>query len=111
MSVTYDYYQEETSFILEKEESGGNTILHSEPAPFAYTVISGPKTVSKTLSEGVYLFKISDTYGDGICCDYSPNGSYVLKADGSQFASGGQFSASETVKFQVASDGSVAVLS
>ena len=40
---------------------------------------------------------MSDSYGDGICCQYG-SGSYVVLYDGVQQASGGSFGASETTE-------------
>lgn len=42
------------------------------------------------------IFKITDTYGDGICCNFG-NGSYTVFTDGVMSATGGQFTYSETV--------------
>lgn len=43
-----------------------------------------------------YIFEISDTYGDGICC-FSGNGSYVLKDDSDNIiASGGDYGFGES---------------
>jgi len=45
-------------------------------------------------------FKIEDSYGDGICCDYG-NGSYTITDGlGNIIAQGGDFSTSEEIKFE-----------
>jgi PKD repeat protein len=49
---------------------------------------------------GCYTFTIFDSYGDGICCGFSGNGSYtVTDPDGTQIASGGDFGNSESTPF------------
>ena len=47
----------------------------------------------------VYSFTISDTYGDGICCDYG-SGYYSITSCGQVVASGGSFTESETVTIE-----------
>lgn len=42
------------------------------------------------------IFEITDTYGDGICCNFG-NGSYTLFVDGVMMATGGQFTYRERV--------------
>ena len=57
--------------------------------------------VSYTFPADVCLtFKIEDSYGDGICCNYG-NGSYlVTDANGTVLASGGSFGDKESVMFR-----------
>ena len=50
-------------------------------------------------SGSVYSFTISDTYGDGICCDYG-SGYYSITSCGQVVASGGSFTDSETVSIE-----------
>ncbi|KAL7451496.1 hypothetical protein ACHAWC_003319, partial [Mediolabrus comicus] len=57
------------------------------------------------VSSGEYEFIISDSYGDGICCDYD-DGSYSVEYKGETVASGGDFGFSESSAF-----GSCATLS
>merc|ERR1712190_32060 len=52
-------------------------------------------------SSGSYTFKITDAYGDGICCSYG-NGGYSVKVNDEEVASGGQFGSEETKSFDVA---------
>merc|ERR1711982_150323 len=49
----------------------------------------------KCFSSGTYKFKITDGYGDGLCCSYG-NGGYVVEVDDDEVASGGQFGSEET---------------
>ncbi|KAL7523724.1 hypothetical protein ACHAXR_000305, partial [Thalassiosira sp. AJA248-18] len=50
-----------------------------------------------------YEFSIADTWGDGICCSYG-SGSYTIRSDGAQVASGGDFGSSETKTFGTTTD-------
>ncbi len=57
-------------------------------------------TADLCLEEDTYTFTINDTYGDGICCSFG-NGSYSITVDGSEVASGAQFTSSESKSFSV----------
>lgn len=52
------------------------------------------------LNEGDYNFVITDSYGDGICCQYG-QGSYSIATAEETLASGGQFGSSETKTFTI----------
>merc|ERR1719297_634365 len=52
-----------------------------------------------------YIFIISDSYGDGICCE-SGEGSYTVTVDGKVVAEGGEFSSSEETEFSIDADAS-----
>jgi hypothetical protein len=100
MKVKYDYYYEETSFKLHKKTGPTSwTLIHSQPAP-STEPIHPSVTVSVDLEPGEYRFKILDSFGDGICCDYG-NGYYQLSANGSVFASGGNYGVRDLVFFTV----------
>ncbi|KAJ1457233.1 peptidase S8/S53 domain-containing protein [Pelagophyceae sp. CCMP2097] len=47
-----------------------------------------------------YTFKITDTYGDGLCCEYGAGG-YRLSLEGVEVAAGGVFRLSEETTFLV----------
>jgi len=55
------------------------------------------------IPSGGYVFTIYDTFGDGICCAYG-EGYYRLILNGTEIATGGEFTASESVTFNT-SDG------
>merc|ERR1712083_960967 len=57
-------------------------------------------TKSGCLEPDEYTFTITDAYGDGICCSYG-SGGYVIKVDGTEVVSGGEFGDSETETFTV----------
>lgn len=45
--------------------------------------------------ETVIVVTVSDSYDDGLCCNYG-NGSWALSADGTELVSGGSFTSSES---------------
>jgi len=49
--------------------------------------------------ERIYTFSISDTYGDGICCEYYGSGSYKLYLGETAFIEGGHFFSSNQHMF------------
>merc|ERR1719254_285433 len=55
----------------------------------------------KCFTSGTYKFKITDGYGDGLCCSYG-DGGYVVKVDDKEVISGGDFDSEETKTFEVA---------
>lgn len=97
VNLTTDDYGSETSWEItntnnQVEASGGN---YASNQTYSESVC---------LSEGDFTFTISDTYGDGICCNYGA-GSYSLIMDGVTVASGDSFSASESTSFSLGSTG------
>lgn len=52
------------------------------------------------LQEGCYIFKIEDSYGDGLCCEYGLGSWEILNDDGLTIEySNGEFEDSESVQF------------
>ncbi|UII28631.1 M4 family metallopeptidase [Fulvivirga maritima] len=95
LTLVLDNYPAETSWTL---ASGGSTIASGGNYSSAGSTI----TETFTLADGDYIFTISDSFGDGICCSYG-NGSYTLtdNGSGSTIASGGSFGSSDFVEFCV----------
>ena len=92
VSITLDNYPGETAWTF--TNASGAVVASST----SYASNSPNTNVSETvcLPDGCYDFRITDSYGDGICCQYG-NGSYtVTDAGGTVLASGGQFTSSET---------------
>jgi len=56
------------------------------------------------LTDDCYTFNITDTYGDGICCAYG-NGAYTINVNGTDVATGGNFTTSTTEQFCIQTDG------
>lgn len=47
--------------------------------------------VDLCLTDGCYIFEISDSYGDGLCCEYGEGGWTILDENGSEVDSGGEY--------------------
>ena len=97
IDITQDQYGSETTW--EINDGLGNVLFTGGP----YTD-GNDQTVESTdvcLEEGeCYNFVINDAYGDGICCGFG-NGSYTVSGSGLVYASGGEFTDSETTNFCV----------
>jgi hypothetical protein len=94
--MTFDNYPEETSWEI---RNTSNQVVFSG-GTYGSQADGSSLTVTKCLDAGCYTFTIKDTYGDGICCSYG-NGSYTVTSNGTTFASGGTFGASQSTNFCV----------
>ncbi len=97
LTITLDNYPEETGWTL--QTSGGTTVAsnsYSTANPDGSTVVED----INGLASGDYVFTITDTYGDGICCSYG-NGSYTLESSEGVIVTGGSFTSSEATNFCV----------
>merc|ERR1712176_588478 len=90
VEITTDNYGAETSFDI-KDNSGDN-IMEGGDYESATTYAE-----STCVGGGSYTFTINDSYGDGICCAYG-SGSYSVKVNDEEVASGGEFSGSTEEK-------------
>jgi hypothetical protein len=77
------------------------------PQEIGWTLVSGTDLLASGGSVGTTIcvepeqcltFRITDTAGDGICCQYG-TGSYTVTLDGQLVASGGNYAAEETTLF------------
>ncbi|WP_452603064.1 T9SS type A sorting domain-containing protein [Pontimicrobium sp. MEBiC06410] len=96
VSITFDDYPEETGWSINNTD--GVSV-----ASGTYSVANPDgSTVTETLClpNGCYNFVITDSYGDGICCDFG-NGSYSVTNGEEVLASGGSFNNTETTNFCV----------
>ena len=96
INMTFDNYPEETSWEI---LNASNQVVFSG-GTYGSQADGSSLTVTKCLDAGCYTFKIKDSYGDGMCCSYG-NGSYTVTSNGTTFASGGTFGASESTSFCV----------
>ena len=55
--------------------------------------------VDLCLAEGCYIFEISDSYGDGLCCEYGEGAWTILDENGATVDSGGEFEDSDQTVF------------
>ncbi|WP_417854266.1 M43 family zinc metalloprotease [Xanthomarina gelatinilytica] len=91
LNLVPDNYGSETSWTF-SDESGN--VLYSG-GPYTDGNTNPIDEVFTLTATGCYTFTISDSFGDGICCDWG-NGSYELKTmDDTVIFSGGSFSSSE----------------
>merc|ERR1712060_402724 len=94
LELTTDNYPGETAWGI--ENSSGDQLYDGS----GYSDKNTLYTINMCLESDDYTFKITDTYGDGICCSYGQGG-YVIKVDGTEVVSGGEFGDSETETFTV----------
>jgi hypothetical protein len=94
-SLLTDNYGAETSWELKNE-------LNEVVAAGANLSSNTSYNQAFCLADGTYTFTINDSYGDGICCTYG-EGSYAIEHAGTTLASGGSFTSSESVTFELLS--------
>merc|ERR1719226_400207 len=94
LELTTDNYPAETEWDI-KNSSGEEKYNGS-----GYSDANTLYTVNMCLASDEYTFKITDAYGDGICCSYG-NGGYKIMVDGTEVVSGSEFGDSKTESFTV----------
>merc|ERR1712071_570719 len=96
MVLKTDNYVPESAWTL--KNSNGNTVL-SKPASY-YSQSHKEYVDDYCVADGTYTYTITDTYGDGICCNYG-TGYYKIFGNGVELAQGGEFTQtdSRTVTF------------
>merc|ERR1712157_589919 len=99
ISLTTDLYGYETSFTLVNELDGGLRFMGGS--------YSSSKTFQEStcLANGRYIFTISDSHGDGICCGSQGDGSYKITLGDELIGQGGDFGESEQIVFDVGPPG------
>ena len=90
MTSVLDQYPGEFTWIL--TDATGNTVWSGGP----YDQPDATVVETACLPEGCYDLTVSDSFGDGICCEYG-DGSYTLEVDGVVVATGGDFGDGETI--------------
>lgn len=90
-----DDFPEETS--IEIREQLSNNLVYMDSDFDANTLVN----LTYCLDTGCYIFRITDSYGDGICCSYG-NGYYEFYLpNGTLGTSGGQFAFTDSYQFCV----------
>ena len=100
LELTTDRYASETSWSLAERDDSNNPIVSVAAGMYATsTYMIGPSDFPAfCLKPGtIYIFKMGDTYGDGICCSWG-EGSYTGRLDGKEIFTGGVFDR-EDLKF------------
>ena len=92
LTLSTDNYGNETAWTL----SSGGTLVDSGDGYSSNQQYSA----SFCLTDGDYRFTITDSYGDGMCCDYG-NGQYELSLNGTVIANGGEFTSSDITDFSL----------
>ncbi len=92
LSVTLDFYPEETEFTIVNTETDELIVAGG---PFDYDQSGETIETDFCLEDGCYYIEITDAYGDGICCDYGDGSWSIENADGSIYQSDGNFGAFE----------------
>ena len=90
VKVQTDDYPDETAWTLINKCSPGITV--SSPR---YSWGNVMRSTTKCLPKGKYEFTITDTFDDGICCNYGQGG-YEILVDGVSVHTGDQFGTLET---------------
>jgi len=98
LDIVFDQYPSETSWEISKMIS----VIESE-VRFNFTAESLLYPYHACLQEGIYQFKILDTYGDGICCTLG-DGGYNLTIGDKVIAQGGNFGEAEMTTFHIPFD-------
>merc|ERR1719221_457615 len=91
LELTTDNYPGETEWSL--EDSLGDEVINGSGYSDANTKHVIPLYCENEGDE--FTFKITDAYGDGICCSYG-NGGYVIKGRGKTYVEGGEFTDEKT---------------
>jgi hypothetical protein len=96
IGILTDNYPTETSYTLQ-ETCDGSSVFERPEGYFIdkFTLYEDTICTSNSLE---YLFTISDSFGDGICCSEGI-GEYTVTLNGSEVASGGEFDSSDTATF------------
>lgn len=97
LTLNTDNYGSETSWVVNNSQGS--------------SVASGSGYASNTqyneqlcLADGAYTLVISDSYGDGMCCNVG-NGNYALTQGNTTLASGARFNNTESTTFELGDSG------
>jgi hypothetical protein len=95
LALTLDEYGSEISWEIKRL---GTVVYAGGP----YEDVDGGELVlvDLCLEAGCYIFNITDSYGDGLCCEYGEGSWQILDGDGDVISSSnGEFEDSETDQF------------
>jgi trypsin len=97
VAVKHDDYPLETGWTLTNDSSG--SVVASQ-AGESYSTQGGTSVETVYLADGRYTFQMTDSYGDGICCQEG-RGQFSVTSNGNTVATGGEFTDSVSKKFDV----------
>ena len=95
LTLVLDDYGSETTWEL---RNNNNQVLYSGGP---YQDDADQTVVNETfcIADGCYTFRVFDSWGDGMCCEYGLGGYTLTNWNGQDFASGGEFGESVEVDF------------
>ena len=96
IDLTTDNYSAETSWQL--IDSSGYIVAQNGSLSNAST---SSTEIEITNSDECYTFIISDSYGDGICCQYGEGSYWVTDDSGNIIVTGGEFGSEDSTTFRV----------
>jgi len=94
LSLILDDYGSETTWTLKRL---GQTLYQG--GPYQDGLDQTEVLVDFCLEEGCYIFRIEDSYEDGICCDYGEGSWTITDPNGEVVSTGGAFGASAQDQF------------
>jgi len=97
--LVVDNYADETTWEV---RDANNTLLYSG-GPYAQGIDQTVITQAMCLGNGCYTFKIFDSWGDGMCCQWGQGSYSVLDNNGATLFTGGQFTNEASHNFCVTS--------
>jgi trypsin len=102
LTVTHDDYPLETGWTLTDDSSGAVVASQAEES---FSRQGGTSVETVSLADGTYTFRMTDSYGDGICCQQG-RGEFAVTSNGNTVATGGEFTDSVAQTFDVGGAGS-----
>jgi lysyl endopeptidase len=96
LGVRHDSAPRQTSWVLKK----GSTVI-ARQRPNEVTVANELVRRTFILGNGTYTFRISDSNGDGLCCDNGYGSWSIWTGDDLLYESNGMFSTNETKTFML----------
>jgi lysyl endopeptidase len=99
LSLTLDNYASETTWEIRNEQ---NQVIFSG-GPYADGANGTVVTETFCVGNGCYTFKIIDSWGDGMCCQWGQGSYTVLDNNGISLFTGGQFTNEASHNFCVTS--------
>ena len=97
VTITFDDYPQETAWTITDD----NGDIVAEGGPFIGTPDGSTIIKNVCLNGGCYTFTITDSFGDGMCCDNGPGSYSLFTNELGNFGSGDVFFAEESVQFCV----------
>ncbi|UZO82543.1 M43 family zinc metalloprotease [Aquimarina sp. ERC-38] len=95
LSFTFDSYPEDISF--EIKNSNGNVVASG--GPYTDQNAGASLSITECLNNACYELVITDSFGDGLCCQYGQGSYELVGKDGTVLASGAAIGSGEATAF------------